>query len=120
LLAQSRQEWFPDGKVLVFIRDSGSSLSIVSLDLESGGERVLVGVADHADRLHLVRLPGYCPELNPGELLNRDVKTNALGKSRSTNKAELIATVRSHLHRRQEQPRVIQNLFLEKHVRYAA
>jgi transposase len=77
-------------------------------------------VADNAERLRLIRLPGYCPELNPDELLNQDVKTNALGKSRPTNKAELIATVRSHLHRRQKQPRVIQNLFLEKHVRYAA
>jgi len=75
---------------------------------------------DNADRLRLIRLPGYCPELNPDELLNQDVKTNALGKSRPTNKAEMIATVRSHLHRRQKQPRVIRNLFLEKHVRYAA
>jgi transposase len=77
-------------------------------------------VADNANRLRLIRLPGYCPELNPDELLNQDVKTNALGKSRPTNKAEMIATVRSHLHRRQKQPRVIKNLFLEKHVRYAA
>jgi transposase len=77
-------------------------------------------VANNADRLRLIRLPGYCPELNPDELLNQDVKTNALGKSRPTNKAQMIATVRSHLHRRQKQPRVIKNLFLEKHVRYAA
>jgi hypothetical protein len=47
-------------------------------------------------------------------------KTDALGKSRPINKAEMIATVRSHLHRRQKQPRVIRNLFLEQHVRYAA
>jgi hypothetical protein len=77
-------------------------------------------VADNADRLRLIRLPGYCPELNPDELLNQDVKTNVLGKSRPANKAEMIATVRSHLHGRQKQPRVIKNLFLEKHVRYAA
>jgi transposase len=77
-------------------------------------------VAGNADRLRLIRLPGYCPELNPDELLNQDVKTNALGRSRPTNKTEMIATVRSHLHRRQKQPRVIRNLFLEKHVRYAA
>ncbi len=77
-------------------------------------------VTDNAHRLRLIRLPGYCPELSPDELLNQDVKTNALGKSRPTNKAEMIATVRSHPHRRQKQPRVIRNLFLEKHVRYAA
>jgi len=71
-------------------------------------------------RLRLIRLPGYCPELNPDELLNQDVKTNALGKSRPTNRAEMMSGVRRHLHRRQKQPHVIRNLFQEKHVRYAA
>jgi hypothetical protein len=52
--------------------------------------------------------------------LNQDVKTNALGKSRPTNKAEMVAGLRSHLYRRQKQPHVIRNLFQEKHVRYAA
>ena len=48
-------------------------------------------VADNGERLRLIRLPGYCPKLNPDELLNQDVKTNALGKSRPTNKAEMMA-----------------------------
>lgn len=74
----------------------------------------------NADKLRLIRLPGYCPELNPDELLNQDVKTNALGKSRPTNKAQMIKAVRSHLHRRQKQPQVIRNLFKERHVQYAA
>lgn len=65
-------------------------------------------------------MPGYCPELNPDELLNQDVKTNALGKSRPRDRHELIQTVRRHLHRRQKQPQVIRNLFREEHVRYAA
>lgn len=74
----------------------------------------------HKSRLTLIRMPGYCPELNPDELLNQDVKTNGLGKHRPTNRAELMATTRSHLHRRQKQPQVIRNLFREEHVRYAA
>ncbi|WP_307852699.1 IS630 family transposase [Paraburkholderia aspalathi] len=77
-------------------------------------------VAENAKRLRLIRLPGYCPELNPDELLNQDVKTNALGKSRPTSKADMIGTVRRHLHRRQKEPHVIRNLFKEKHVSYAA
>jgi transposase len=77
-------------------------------------------VSANADRLRLIRLPGYCPELNPDELLNQDVKTNGLGKSRPGNRTELMAGVRSHLRRRQRQPQVIRNLFQEKHVRYAA
>lgn len=74
----------------------------------------------HQQRLRLIRMPGYCPELNPDELLNQDVKTNGLGKSRPANRTELMAIVRSHLHRRQKQPQVIKNLFREEHVRYAA
>ena len=77
-------------------------------------------VQANESKLRLIQLPGYCPELNPDELLNQDVKTNALGKSRPANKAEMIKAVRSHLHRRQKQPHVIRNLFKEKHVRYAA
>ena len=38
------------------------------------------------ERLRLIRLPDYCPELNPDELLIQDVKTNALGKSRPANR----------------------------------
>jgi transposase len=77
-------------------------------------------VARNQQRLRLILLPGYCPELNPDELLNQDVKTNALGKSRPRDKSELVSTVRSHLHRRQKQPQVVRNLFREKHVQYAA
>jgi hypothetical protein len=53
-------------------------------------------------------------------LLNQDVKTNGLGKSRPTDRTEMMAGFRSHLRRRQRQPQVIRNLFQEKHVRYAA
>jgi TolB protein len=40
----SRPEWSPSGKDIVFVRDSGSQLSIVSLNLNSGMERTLVDV----------------------------------------------------------------------------
>ena len=77
-------------------------------------------VAANEARLRLIRLPGYCPELNPDELLNQDVKTNGLGKSRPAYRAELMAGVRYHLRRGQKQPQVIRNRFQEKHVRYDA
>jgi len=77
-------------------------------------------VAAHPDDIRLIQLPGYCPELNPDDLLNQDVKTNALGKRRPQNRADMMSAVRRHLHRRQKQPHVIRNLFQERHVRYAA
>ena len=82
--------------------------------------RVQAFVAEQAARLRLVRMPGYCPELNPDELLDQDVKTNAVGKSRPTDRATLMRAVRRHLHRRQKQPHVIRALFRERHVCYAA
>ena len=77
-------------------------------------------VEQSQERLRLIRMPGYCPELNPDELLNQDVKTNDLGKSRPTNRGELMRGMRCHLHRRRKQPQVIKNFFQEKHARYAA
>jgi transposase len=76
--------------------------------------------ATHSARLRLIRMPGYCPELNPDAWLKPDVKTNGLGKSRPTTRTELMAIVRRHVYRRQKHPQVLVNLFREKHVRYAA
>jgi transposase len=77
-------------------------------------------VKAHERLLRLYFLPPYSPELNPDELLNQDVKTNALGRRRPRDQQELIADTRSHLRRRQNQPDVVANFFNEKHVRYAA
>jgi transposase len=71
-------------------------------------------------KLRLFFLPGYSPELNPDELLNQDVKSNALGRCRARDQAELLHNVRGYLRRRQRQPQVIRNYFKEDHVRYAA
>lgn len=77
-------------------------------------------VAAHATRIRPIRLPDHCPELNPDELLNHDVKTNAMGKSHPRDRPGMMRAVRSHRYRRQKQPHMIRNLFQEKHVRYAA
>ena len=65
-------------------------------------------------------LPGYSPELNPDELLNQDVKSNAVGRRRPHTQSEMINTVRSFLHQRQKQPEKVMSYFHEKHVQYAA
>ena len=98
------------GKLYLIVDGHPVHRSVVAREFVSANEA----------RLRLIRLPGYCPELNPDELLNQDVKTNGLGKSRPSNRAEMMAGVRGHLRRRQRQPQVIRHLFQEKHVRYAA
>jgi transposase len=77
-------------------------------------------LSEHRQHLELHFLPPYSPELNPDELLNNDVKSNALGRRRPRSRDEMIADTRSHLCRRQKQPQVVSNFFNEEHVRYAA
>ena len=77
-------------------------------------------LAAHADRLALFFLPGYSPELNPDELLNQDVKTNALGRRRPNNLVEMIGDTRAYLRSTQKQPDLVRRYFQGRHVRYAA
>lgn len=71
-------------------------------------------------RIQLYFLPGYSPQLNPDELLNQDVKSNALGRRRPIDQTELIHDVRSYLRSTQKQPHIVRRYFNESHVRYAA
>ena len=71
-------------------------------------------------KIHLFYLPGYSPELNPDELLNQDVKSNAVGRKRPHSQSEMITTVRSFLRSRQKQTEKVKSYFHEEHVQYAA
>ncbi len=77
-------------------------------------------VAKNAERIEVIFLPGYSPELNPDEMLNQDVKSNAVGRLRARTQPEMIGNVRRFLHRRQRQPHIVARYFHEEHVRYAA
>jgi len=77
-------------------------------------------IQKHSHQISFFYLPGYSPELNPDELLNHDVKSNAVGRRRARNRHELVANTRSYLWSRQRQPSIVQRYFQEKHVRYAA
>ena len=85
-----------------------------------GGARVKRWLAKHARQVRLFWLPPYSPELNPDELLNQAVKTNAVGRMRPRDEQELIGNVRSYLRITQEHPQVVRNYFREPHVQYAA
>jgi transposase len=74
----------------------------------------------HAQELRVFLLPAYSPELNPDELLNHDVKANAVGRQRPRDLPEMEGTVRSYLRRTQGRPAIVRSYFEEKHVQYAA
>jgi hypothetical protein len=80
---------------------------------------VKLWIQAHAEQIELQFLPGYAPELNPTELLNQDVKTNALGHRRPHTQNELIGDTRSYLRSRQRTPQVVARYFEEKQVSYA-
>jgi len=65
----------------------------------------------HREQIRIFYLPSYSPELNPDELLNQDVKTNALGRVRPFNVQEMMDNVRSYLRITQARPTVVKNYF---------
>ena len=71
-------------------------------------------------RIQLFYLPGYSPQLNPDELLNQDVKTNAVGRNRPQDQTEMMRQVRSYLRSTQHRPQIVKNYFKHKDVHYAA
>jgi transposase len=82
--------------------------------------RVKAWLAQNASRIRMFFLPSYSPELNPDELLNQDVKSNAAGRRRPRDKFELIDNVRYYLRMTQRCPTIVENYFREQHVSYAA
>lgn len=83
-------------------------------------QKVTRWLQDHPQDVERFFLPGYSPELNPDELLNQDVKTNAQGRRRPKDLPEMLDTVRAYLRSTQKQPDIVKSYFQEKHVRYAA
>ncbi len=77
-------------------------------------------VQERSERIRLIFLPGYSPDLNPDEYVNQDVKTNAAGRLRPRNENELLRNVRRYMRRRQRQPQIVKNYFLAESVRYAS
>jgi len=77
-------------------------------------------LAARADQLRLFYLPWYSPKLNPDEVLNQDVKSNAVGRRRPATQQEMLANVRGYLRSTQKQPRIVCHFFHEENVRYAA
>ena len=71
------------------------------------------------DKIEIFFLPAYSPELNPDELLNQDVKTNALKHKNVRTKDHLKSYLKSYLFKLQKTPQKIRNFFKKECVRYA-
>ncbi len=71
-------------------------------------------------RMEMFFLPAYSPDLNPDEMLNQDIKANAVGRKRARNQPELMRNLRRYLNRRRANPSLVIRYFHENSVRYAA
>lgn len=71
-------------------------------------------------QIRLFFLPGYSPDLNPDEMVNQDVKANAVGRKRPHNRGQLMRYLRGYLKRRRQQPEIVRRYFHEESVLYAA
>jgi transposase len=77
-------------------------------------------VNKHQDKIALFFLPPYCPELNPQELVNHDVKANANHFQVIRSLEDLKTNVRYYLTKIQFNEFKIRNFFKKKEVAYAA
>jgi transposase len=75
---------------------------------------------ENKDKIEIFYLPSYSPELNPDELLNQDVKSNAVGRKRAKNLKELKNNLTRYLFGNQKNPTLVKSYFSKAEVQYAA
>jgi transposase len=76
-------------------------------------------VAGHRGKIEIFFLPGYSPDLSPGEMPNQDVKANAVGKKRPCNQRQLMRSVRNDLAARRRNAHPVKRSFHADTVRRA-
>ena len=76
-------------------------------------------IADQGGSIRLFFLPPYSPELNPDELVNQDVKSNAQRRQKAKDKEDLMKNTRSFMRSCQRRPDKVKRYFEGSRVAYA-
>jgi transposase len=74
--------------------------------------------ASTSGRLQLFFLPGYSPELNPGEWVWKHVKHDRIGRAGVSGPEDLKAKALAALHRLQQLPHLVRGFFRDPNLRY--
>lgn len=82
-------------------------------------DEVLDWLADHQDRIELVLLPTYAPELNPVEYLNNALKGDVGREELPSGVPELEASVSGFLEKLRDLPKRVRDYFCHPSVKYA-
>lgn len=77
-------------------------------------------VHEHVDEIELFYLPSYCPDLNPDEFLNCDLKAEVSQRPDSRRKGEWERTSLRAMRSIQKQPHRVRKYFEAKTIIYAA
>ncbi len=83
------------------------------------GKKVAAWLEDTERDIELEFIPGYSPELNPDEYLNRDLKKNVNSRKMPRTVSELKGNVMSFMRSIQKQTARVMNYFNSRHVEFA-
>lgn len=75
---------------------------------------------ENKEKIEVLFIPPYSPELNPQEYVNQDLKTNIIGKKRAINKEQLKKNINEFMNKRKKDKTQVKKYFHHKHARYAA
>jgi len=77
-------------------------------------------VAEHIDEIEVFYLPSYCPEYNPDEYLNGNLKRELADKCYSVSEKEIESKARGIMKKFQNNPGHVKSFFQHKSVKYAS
>ena len=104
------------------IRDAGGQkIHVIADNLRVHHSKVIKRwVRRYSDLIELHYLPSYCPDLNPDEYLNCDLKTELAKQPEGRNKGQWTKTVVATLQNFAKQPERIKSYFQADKIKYAA
>ena len=83
-------------------------------------KKVKEWVVNKADQIQIFYLPPYCPDLNPDEYLNNDLKQNANKNNIPKDLESLKKNTNSYMRSMQKKPEKVKGFFRHKKTCYAA
>ena len=103
------------------IKDTERKIFLILDNLRVHHARVVKAwLQDYTEKIELVFLPVYAPELNPDEYLNGDLKAGVHSRSRARDTDGFTEKVRAHMKTLQKLPDRVKKYFNHPKMAYAA
>jgi transposase len=103
------------------IKDIPRKIFLIVDNLRAHHSKVVTAwVNDHKDKIELFFLPPYCPDLNPDERLNSDLKYGIGSQVPVKTVVNLKERTETHMNNLQNKPEKVCSFFQDQAVKYAA